>query len=95
MYLAEYELAVETEGFPVCALHHHGAVQAILDAGRLPGAYWSKSGHPIVIPCAALDDSDFEPRPAGDDAIRACDCPLMAKVPDGPADCWPGFDLTT
>lgn len=80
--------------FEVCALHDHPATKAILEAGRRPGAYWSKSGFPMVIPCGALDDADFEPKPGGPDAIKAEDCPLVARIPDGPADCFEGYDLT-
>jgi hypothetical protein len=46
----------------------------------------------MVIPCGALDGSCFKPKHG--EGIKAEDCPLVARIPDGPADCFEGYDLT-
>lgn len=88
-YVAESSIG----DFTVCALHDHGAVRAILDEGRLPGAYFMPNGCPIVLPCGELEERHLDP--TGEGAMRAGDDPAFDDAPEGGgALVWKGCDLT-
>lgn len=88
-YLAESSL----DDFAVCALHDAPHVRAILEDGRLPGAYFWPDGRPLVIPCGELQLEHFEPSEGA--TMRAADDPMMAEVPEkATMMVWKQFDLT-
>lgn len=83
-YIAEGAI----EDFVVCALHDAPQTRGILEQLMAPAAYYG----PIVLPCGPLLESDFEPREAHPDAIRAADDP---RISDGPPKMThPNYDLT-
>lgn len=81
------------EDFEVCLIHDHLAVRRILEAFEWPYALWT-GGAPAVMSAGSLLAEHFEPVFA-DDVISARDCPLLARVPEGPNTlCYPDYDLT-
>ena len=82
-------------GFAVCLLHDAPQTFGILDKSMVPASYWGDDGRPLVLPCGALSESDFEPREATRGEICASADPRLAAIPEGPSKmAHPNYDLT-